>query len=388
MLNFTFHAPTRIFFGKDQLTVLGDQILSYGRNILIVYGKGSIKKNGLYDAVVAQLRQHGITFYELGGVDPNPRIATVREGAELCRRHQVQLVLAIGGGSAIDCAKGIALAACYAGDPWDFWLGKAQINEALPVGSILTLAATGSEMNWGSVITNETTEDKRGKGHPLLIPKFAILDPTYTYTVPPLQTAAGVADIMSHIFEYYFSPVTSAFLQDSFAEAVMRTCLKYGPVACQEPDNYEARANLMWASSMALNGVVARGKTFDGTLHGIEHVISGLYDLTHGIGLAILAPSWLEYILGQNQQTQPKIAQLGRNIWGIDDPDNESAARESIQRLRQFYRSLNLPLSFHQVGIGSERFPEIARKSVPNETLGVFNKLTHQDVLEILNQAR
>lgn len=262
---------------------------------------------------------------------------------------------------------------------------KTDITQALPIGAVLTMAATGSEMNWTSVITNEVTEDKRGKGHSLLFPKFSILDPTFTFTVPPQQTAAGVGDIMAHVFEFYFSPVTTAFLQDSFAEAILKTCIKYGPIALKEPDNYEARANLMWASSMALNGVAARGKTFDGFLHGVEHVISGFYDLTHGVGLAILILPWFEYVL--DQETLPKMVQYAQNVWDVAGEDDLQTAQLGIEKTREFFRSLNLPLSFTEVGIGNERFSEIATKAVPGETRGVFKKLTKDDVVNILKKA-
>jgi len=383
MLNFEFYAPTRILFGQDQLNALGEQIMPFGRDILLVYGKGSVKKNGILDAVVAQLDRHSIHYVELGGVDPNPRISTVREGARLCREHNLQLVLAVGGGSAIDCSKAIAFATFYERDPWDFWAGKTDVTRALAVGAVLTLAATGSEMNWTSVITNEVTQEKRGRGSPLLFPKFSILDPTLTFSVPPLQTAAGVADIMTHVYEFYFSQVKTAFLQDSLAEAVLRTCIKYGPIALQQPDNYEARANLMWASSMALNGVAARGKTFDGTLHAVEHAISALYDLTHGVGLAILAIPWFEYVL--NERTLDKFVQYARNVWGVAGADDGETARLGIAATRDFYRRLGIPLTLSQVGIGSERFETILEHVFTKETVGAFNPLKRQDILNILH---
>ncbi|HYH05039.1 MAG TPA: iron-containing alcohol dehydrogenase, partial [Bacillota bacterium] len=315
-----------------------------------------------------------------------PRLTTVLEGAHICREHHLQLVLAVGGGSCIDCAKAIAFAACHDGDPWDFWLGKTEVTAALPVGAILTVAATGSEMNWTSVITNETTEDKRGKGHPLLIPKFAFLDPTFTYSVNPYQTAAGVVDIMAHVFEFYFSPVTTAFLQDSFAEAILKTCIRYGPIALRKPENYEARANLMWASSMALNGVASRGKTFDGFLHGVEHVISGLYDLTHGVGLAILMTPWLEAVL--NETTLPKMVQFARNVWNVTGHDDWEIAHQGIAKHRDFLLSLGIPLTFTAIGIGSERFNEIIERAIPQETRGVFKPISKQELfLDILTKA-
>jgi alcohol dehydrogenase YqhD (iron-dependent ADH family) len=387
MRDFVFYAPTKVFFGQNQLDVLGEQILPFGKKVLLVYGKGSIKRTGLFDAVTSRLTDSGIDYVELGGVDPNPRISTVREGGRLCREHDVQFVLAVGGGSVIDCAKGIAFAAFYDGDPWDHWIGKTTATQALPIGTVLTLAATGSEMNWGSVITNEATEEKRGKGSPLFRPQFSILDPTLTFTVPAYQTAAGVVDIMSHVYEFYFSPERGAMLQDSFAEALMRVCITYGPIAIKEPDNYEARANLMWASSMALNGVISRGKSFEGLLHGVEHAVSALYDLTHGVGLAILAIPWMEYILDEN--TLWKFLQFARNVWHIDGPDTLETARMGIAKTQAFYQSLGIPLTFSDAEIGSERFDDILDRCFPdpNAERGNLRPLNRQDVLVILEKA-
>lgn len=386
MQNFTFYSPTRIFFGQGQVEALGPQVKQHGSKVLLLYGKGSIKRNGIYDAVTAQLNAHGIPFLELSGVDPNPRITTVRLGAEMCRQHNLDFILAVGGGSVIDCAKGIAAAALYDGDPWDFWAWKTRVTQALPLGAVLTLSATGSEMNNGTVITNEELEEKRGAGGDPLFPKFSILDPTYTFTVPPDQTAAGVADILTHVYEFYFSTVEGAALQDYLAEAVMKTCVRYGPVACSHPDDYEARANLMWASSLALNGTVSAGKKFDGFNHLVEHAISALYDLTHGVGLAILAPHWMDYVL--DDSTLPRFARFARNVWEVTAADDWEAAREGIRRTREFYRSLGLPGQLSEVSIGDERFEEILSKSVFKETLGSFRPLTKPDVMNILIKAR
>ncbi len=385
MRDFTFYIPTQIFFGQGSLKHLGEQVRRYAQKILLLYGKGSIKKNGIYQAVVTQLQEHGIDFVELGGVDPNPRISTVRAGAEMCRQAGLEFVLAVGGGSAIDCAKGIAAATLYQGDPWDFWAYTARPERALPIGAVLTLSATGSEMNSGAVLTNEETLDKRGMSGPALFPRFSILDPSLTFTVPPEHTAAGVADIMAHVYEFYFSPVEHAYLQDGFAEAILRTCVRYGPIAYREPENYAARANLMWASSMGLNGVVSAGKLFDGFNHLVEHAISGLYDLTHGVGLAILATHWMEYVL--NEETLGKFVAFARNVWGIQGGGDFETARAGIRATAEFYRGLGLPLQLSEVGIGDERFEEIVAKSVRGETLGQVKKLTREDVLHILGKA-
>ncbi len=380
--NFTYYSPTRIFFGKGQIDVLGAQVRQFGTQVLLVSGKGSIHRNGIHAAVVAQLHSQGINIVELSGVTPNPRLGTVLHGAELCRRHGLEFVLAVGGGSVIDCAKGIAAAALCTDDPWDFWTWKTRITRALPLGTVLTLSATGSEMNSGTVITNEATAQKHGTSADVLFPKFSILDPTYTFSVPPDQTAAGVADILAHVYEFYFSPVEGATLQDNLAEALMKTCVQYGPRACAQLEDYTARANLMWAAGLALNGTVSAGKKFDGFNHLVEHAISALYDLTHGVGLAILAPHWMEYIL--DDSTASRFARFARNVWGVAAPDDRTAAQEGIRATRLFYTSLGLPAQLSQVDIGSERFEEIVLKSVFRDTLGSIRPLTKQDVLAIL----
>ena len=386
MLDFRFYLPTQILFGRNTIAKLPESIRNNGgTKLLLVYGKGSIKKNGLYDEVVSGLKENGIKFVELPGVDPNPRISTVREGARLCRQHGLDFILAVGGGSVIDCSKCIAAAALYDGDPWDFCTYKAGVSKALPVGSVLTIAATGSEMNDGGVITNEETTEKRGMGGGLLFPKFSILDPSYTFTVPREQTAAGVCDIMVHVFEFYFSHARSSYLQNRISEAILMTCIKYGPVACGSPEDYEARANLMWASSMALNGVICEGLVFDGFNHLTEHAVSAIYDLTHGVGLSILLTHWMEYVLGED--TLDKFTEYSRNVWGISG-DGMDAAREGIHKTREFLRSLGLPTSFRETGIGAEHFDEIVDKAfIWGDTLGQFKKLSRQDALNILNAA-
>ena len=303
MLDFNIHFPTRIRFGRGKIENLGQEILAWGDKVLLVYGGGSIKRSGLYDQVLQIFKDNSITHVELSGVQPNPRISSVRQGVELCKKHEVHLVLAVGGGSTIDCAKIIAAGAGYDGDAWDFFTRKAKINYALPIGTVLTLAATGSEMNANAVISNDDTKEKLGTGSPVLIPRFSILDPEYSFTVPPEQTASGTVDIMSHIFEQYFSLTPETFIQDRLAEAMLKTCIHYGPIAIAQPDNYEARANLMWTGSLALNGLLGAGKRTDWATHDIEHEISALYDVTHGLGLAVLTPYWMQYVL--DEQTAP-----------------------------------------------------------------------------------
>ena len=317
MYNFNIHLNTNIHFGKGQINKLGKDIIKYTDRLLLVYGGGSIKKNGIYHAIVAELNKYGIHFEELAGVDPNPRIESVREGIKLCRENNLGGVLAVGGGSSIDCSKVIAAGVKYEGDPWGLVLDRKKVVDALPIFTVLTLSATGSEMNSGAVISNMTTNQKLGTGMPgITLPKASVLDPEYTYTVPAKQTAAGTADIISHTFENYFTNVEGGYLQARFAEAILKTCFHYGPIACQEPDNYEARANLMWASSWAINGLISGGTANNWSVHPMEHELSAYYDVTHGVGLAILTPHWMRYVL--NDATLDNFVDYGVNVWGID----------------------------------------------------------------------
>lgn len=385
MKNFDLQLPTRILFGQGKIEELGKEILKYGNKVLLVYGGGSIKRSGLYNRIQEIFKANAIHCIELSGVQANPRIGSVREGVALCRENQVDFVLAVGGGSSIDCAKIIAAAAKYEGDAWDFFLRKARILDALPLGTVLTLAATGSEMNPFAVITDPESNQKLGTGGASLMPRFSILDPTYTFTVPAEQTAAGTVDIMSHIFEQYFSPTPGTYIQDRLAEAMLKTCIHYGPIALAEPDNYEARANLMWTGSLALNGLLSSGKITDWATHDIEHELSALYDITHGLGLAILTPYWMSHVL--DEQTAGKIAAYARNVWGIENNDDMQAAREGILKTASFFKSLGLPGSLEEIGLKADQLDEIAVKATRGGTLGSFKKLGYEDVLQILLNA-
>lgn len=381
MNNFTHSIPTTVFFGKGQVENLPAAIKQYGKKVLMVYGGGSIKKMGLYDKVVSLFKENGIEWVELSGVNPNPRVTSVNEGVRLCRENGVEAVLAVGGGSTIDCSKVIAASVDYPGDAWDIVTGKAQITKVLPVFSILTLAATGSEMDPMAVISNMETNDKEGIGHPDMRPKASVLDPTYTFSVSKKQTAAGTADIMSHIFEVYFSRVKDGFLQDRMAEALLKTCIKYGLIAVNEPDNYEARANLMWASSWAINGLLTEGKEVAWTVHGIEHELSAYYDITHGVGLAILTPVWMEYVL--SDETVDKFAEFGVNVWDIDkNQDKYDIAHQAIDKTRDYFKQMGIPSKLSELGIGEENFEIMAEKS----TRGLENAyvpLTKEDIVKI-----
>jgi len=384
MLNFVFQNPAKIFFGKNQLINLAPEIKKYSSKVLLVYGGGSIKKTGLYEEVAAAMQAGNISFTELAGVQPNPRIDSVREGVRRCREEDIGLILAVGGGSVIDCAKAIAAGYFYEGDPWDFFTYKARVTKALPVGVVLTLAATGTEMNVNTVISNDQTQEKIGIGSKHLIPRFAILDPVYTFSVPAEQTAAGTADIMSHVFEQYFSANDGAYLLDRLAEAVLKTCIHFAPIAIKEPENYEARANLMWAGTIALNGLLSTGKETDWATHEIEHQLSARYDMTHGLGLAILTPHWMEYVL--SDKTAGKMAEYARNVWLVQDSDNFEAARNGIRLTREFFHKIGLKGSLQELGVTAESLPVMAENAAANP-IGRFKQLVADDVLKILQSA-
>ena len=386
MRNFTFEASTRILFGKNRITELGNEIKKYGSKILLAYGGGSIKKNGLYNRLIEVLYASQIEFVELTDIRPNPRIESVREGIRLCRKNDVEFILGVGGGSVIDCIKAIAMGVSYEGDAWDFFIRKAKIDQTLPIGTILTLAATGSEMNGNTVISNEATLEKRATGNERLRPKFSVLDPSYTFTVDKWQSAAGVVDVMSHIFEQYFTNDKGTFVQDAMAEGILKTCIRYGSVLLQEPENYEARANMMWASSLALNGLTATGKLYgDWATHGIEHEVSAIYDLTHGAGLAVLFPVWMAYVLSET--TAAKLAQYSRNVWGVNNADDMQAAKEGITQTRNFFNSLGMPATLKEVNIPGDKINDMAKGACAFGPIGMFKKLGPDDVKEILQKA-
>ncbi len=382
MNNFYFQLPTEVYFGKGQISHLGESIKKYGDNVLLVYGGGSIKKTGLYDTVINIFKENNIKWTELSGVEPNPKIDTVRKGAKLCKENGIQAILAVGGGSTIDCAKVTAAAAKYDGEAWDLVLNSSLIKDALPIFTVVTLSATGSEMDRGAVISNMETNDKVAAFSTLFYPKVSILDPQYTYSVPKNQTAAGVADIMSHAFEKYFTRVRTAYVQDRVGEAMLKTCIHYGPVAYNEPENYEARANLMWAACLAIDGVTWRGNEVMSSCHIIEHQLSAYYDVTHGVGLAILTPRWMRYIL--NEQTVYKFVEYGVNVWGIDPKkDKFEIANEAIKKTEELFELMNIPSTLREIGIGEEKL-EIMAKKGSKGLENAFYPLYEKDVLEIL----
>ncbi len=383
MNNFIYDIPTRVYFGENQLSHLGEELSKYGKRVLLTYGGGSIKKIGLYDAVVAEIRKAGLTLFELSGIEPNPRIESVRKGANICKDEKIDVLLAVGGGSTLDATKFMAAGACVDFDPWDFFSKHAPIKQALPVLTVLTLSATGSEMDNGGVVSNLETLDKIGRGDPKLLPKVSFLDPTTTYTVSPYQTACGAADMMSHILEVYFNMEPDLYMLDCFMEGMMKTIIKYAPIAMKEPDNYEARANLMWTSSWAINGFANGGKRQAWSCHPMEHELSAIYDITHGLGLAILTPRWMEYCL--DGTTVSKYYQFGTNVFGIDPALKPMAvAKKSIEMLSDFlFNTLGLKSTFTEVGIQEKNFPVMAKKACGDGILPGFKHLHQSDIEKI-----
>ena len=381
MRNFWLNMPTEIFFGKNQIEVLSKQLKKENvKSVLLAYGHGSIKRSGLYDKIISILTENSIKITELPGIDPNPRITSVAKGAELCRENKVDLIIAAGAGSVIDCCKAIAAARYYNGDPWDFFIRKTSVKKALPICAILTLAATGSEMNGGCVLTNEKTQEKLPMGSVRLKPKFSILDPTYTFTLPENQTVAGIADITSHVFEQYFS-YPEAALQDHMSEAVLKTVIENAPIVLEEPENYDARANIMWAGTVALNGLLELGKDGDWATHMIEHELSAKYDITHGVGLAILTPSWMKKVI--DKENCAKFAKYGRNVWGITEKDDMKAGLKAIEKTAEFFKSLGLPQKLSEIGIDDSKFEEMAESALKNSRIGTFKELNKKDIVEI-----
>jgi alcohol dehydrogenase YqhD (iron-dependent ADH family) len=384
MNNFIYNNNTcKLIFGKDTVNQVGNECSLFGKKVLMVYGGKSIKQSGLYDKVLLYLKSSGLSVYEIDNIQPNPRISKVREGVLLCKREGIDFILAVGGGSVIDSAKGMAAGAKYSGDVWDFYARKAEILDALPVGDILTIAATGSESNKNSVITNEITKEKHGAGSPLLIPKFAILDPSLTATVPRDQTVNGIVDILAHVFEQYFSPTPSTYLLDRMAEAVMKTVIEIGPKLLDDLSNYDYRAEILWSGTCALNGSLSCGKKGDFASHMIEHEISALYDIPHGAGLSIVFPNWMKYVYKTNIS---KFVSFAVNVWNIN-PENktdEQIAIEGIEALSSFYKKIGSPTTLSQFNIDQTNIKLMSENCTKFGPVGALKELSAEDVDAIL----
>ncbi len=387
MRNFDFQAATNILFGKGQIEKLPKVLAPFGKNVLLTYGGGSIKRNGLYTEINEQLGSD-FNIFELSGIEPNPRIETVVKGAKLCREHKIDVILAVGGGSTIDCSKAISAATFYDGNPWNFTNDSRLVGKTLPIVTILTIAATGSEMNGGAVITNLETKEKLSFGSRDLVPKVSILDPSYTFSVPKYQTMAGSADILSHLFENYFNQTTDTMVQDGIAEGLMRTVYHYTPLVLENPENYEARANLMWASSLALNGLTGSGKSGIWSCHGMEHELSAYYDITHGIGLAIITPRWMKYCL--NEETAGKFAEFGHRVFDIEKTNNQmEMAEKAIELTYQTFKSWGVPMTLGEVGIDDSLLDEMASQTIKHRSMdqGAFVPLTQKDIVGIFTDS-
>lgn len=383
MNEFVFYNPVKLIFGKGQLTRLSKELANYGKKVLVVYGGGSIKRNGLYDEVLTILTDQGMEIHELAGVEPNPRVSTARKGAAICKEQGIDVILAVGGGSVIDCTKLIASAAKYDGDAWDIVTRKVSVTDALPFGTVLTLAATGSEMNAGSVITNEETQEKYGWGGPFSFPKFSILDPTYTISVPQDQTVYGIVDMMSHIFEQYFNNAKNTPVQDEMCEGVLRAIMESGPKLVEDLENYDLRETILFAGTLGLNGFLQMGYRGDWASHDIEHAVSAVYDIPHAGGLAILFPHWMRH----NVKVNPaRFAKLAVKVFGVNPTGktDEEVAFEGIDNLRTFWTSLGAPKTLAEYAIDDSKLELMADKALANGSLGNFVKLDREDVLSIL----
>lgn len=382
MNGFIYNIPTKVYFG-DHLNMLAPELKKFGKRVLLTYGGGSIKQSGLYNRIVGEIKKAGLELHEISGIEPNPRIESVRRGVNMCKKNEIDVILAVGGGSVLDASKFMAAGAKVDFDPWLFLSEKRPVKKALPLITVLTLSATGSEMDGGGVITNLKTNEKLGRADDLLRPKVSFLDPALTYTVSRFQTAAGAADILSHIMEEYFTTEPDLYMLDGIMETLMKTVIKYAPVALDDPENEEARANLMWASSWAINGFITGGKTHEWSVHPMEHELSAFYDITHGLGLAILTPRWLKYCLNKN--TMPRICQFGINVLGISSQLAPAlVAKRAIDQLSDFlFKTLKLDRTLTEIGIGDKDFKQMAQKATRGGVIEGFIPLNADDVEKI-----
>ncbi|WP_242219317.1 iron-containing alcohol dehydrogenase [Bacillus cereus group sp. BfR-BA-01380] len=382
MQNFVFRNPTKLIFGKGQLEQLKLEIPQYGKKVLLVYGGGSIKQNGVYDNVISMLKEIDAEIFELSGVEPNPRLSTVNKGIQIYKENNIEFILAVGGGSVIDCTKAIAAGSKYEGDAWDLVTKKAIAKEALPFGTVLTLAATGSEMNAGSVITNWETNEKYGWGSPVTFPQFSILDPNHTISVPRNQTIYGMVDIMSHVLEQYFHQDTNTALQDRYCESILQTVIETAPNLLHDLESYEHRETILYCGTMALNGILAMGVRGDWATHNIEHAVSAVYDIPHGGGLAILFPNWMKHVLHENVD---RFKQFAIRVFHVqtEEKTDVDIALEGIEALRQFWTSIGAPARLADYKIGEEQIDVMAEKAMAYGEFGQFKKLNKQDVVAI-----
>jgi len=389
MDNFTFHNPTKIIFGKATENKVGAEVKRYSQKVLLCYGGGSIKRTGLYDRVINSLKGNNIEYFEISGVKPNPRLSLVKEGIKLCREKNINFILAVGGGSVIDTAKAIAVGVPYEGDVWDFYVGKARVKAALPVGTILTIPAAGSEASNSSVITNEEGWYKKGLTTDYIYPVFSILNPELTYTLPAYQTACGAADMMAHIMERYFTNTDNVELTDRLCEATLKTIINNVPKAIEDPEDYNSRAEIMWSATIAHNNLLNTGRIGDWASHAIEHELSAIYDIPHGAGLSIIFPAWMKYVYSHDIN---RFLQFSARVWDVDFhfSSPEEIALEGINRMMNFFKSIGLPVTLREAGISDDKFEEMAGKctNFGQHTVGNFVKLTRDDIINIYKLAK
>ncbi len=387
MIDFNYYNPTEIIFGQGRHQEVGEQIKARGgRRVLFHYGGGSIKRSGLYEAVCRSLQDAGLSFVELGGVQPNPRVSLARKGIALCREENVDYILAVGGDSVIDSAKAISAGMFYDGDVWDFYLRRAEAERSLPIGVVLTIPAAGSETGGGSVITNEDGNFKRDYGSNLLMPQFAILNPALCRTVPQNQISAGSADILAHVMERYFTNTPGTDLIDRLCESTMRSVMLSAVQVKKAPQDVNAWSELMWGGTIAHCGLLGTGRQQDWASHNIEHELSAQYGISHGTGLAIIFPAWMKYVYKINLG---RFVQFAVRVLDVDlsFESQEAVALEGIARLEAFFRSLDLPVRLSEAGIGSQDFDQLAKKACDRGAFGGFKKMEYQDVMSILKLA-
>ena len=384
MDNFTFYSPTKFVFGKEMEARAGALVKEFGGSkVLLHFGGKSAEKSGLLERIRTSLKEAKIDFVELGGVHPNPLDDLVYQGIDLCKKNKVDFILAVGGGSVIDSSKAIALGVCYEGDFWDFYSGKAEPKAAIPVGTVLTIAAAGSEGSPDTVITKKDGMIKRGYGNDLLRPRFSILNPALTQTLPAYQTACGATDIMAHVCERYFTNTKNVETTDRLCEAVLMSMIHETPKVIANPDDYEARANIMWAGMVAHNNIVGVGREQDWNSHGIEHELSGLYDCAHGAGLAVIMPAWMDFVYKHDVM---RFCQWAERVWGckMDYENPENTAREGIKRFREFLHKIGMPINFAELGAKEEDIPTLVEKfGLGGGKTGGFVHLSSADVAEI-----
>lgn len=385
MENFNYYRPTELIFGRGTIGQVGEKASQIGKRILLVTGGGSVKRIGVYDQVVESLKNAGLEYYEISGIEPNPRITKVREGVKICREKEIDLVLSVGGGSTVDTGKAIAAGVLFEDDPWEMFAMEGEPDKAIPNAAVITLAATGSEMNGNAVITNMETKEKLAIHTPACFPKFSILDPETTFTVPREHTVYGIVDIATHVYEQYFSHTESTPIQDRWAEGIISTLLEESKKVLNNPEDYNARANIMLAGTLAINGLLEMGKVGDWMSHAVEHELSAIYDIPHGGGLAILYPNWMKYVLSEGTE---KFAQYAVRVFGVnpEGKTEKEVALEGIEKTREWFNSMGAPSSLKDYGIGEENLEMMAERAASNRS-GNYKKLKKEDVLKIFQMS-